>query len=384
MTPAPDRTGDLRRTGAPADVRRESADARRGVASGGSLAAPLSLGGLELDRRLFMAPMAGLSARPLRRSVRRWGAGLVHTEMISACGIHYGNRRTRDYLVCGADEHPIGFQIFGAEPGVMASAAEACLAAGADLVDINMACPVRKVLKTGAGAALLDDPARAAAIVAAVVGALSGEAPVTVKLRSATRRGEVTALDVAPRLVEAGAAAVTLHPRTAAQLYLGSADHRLTSRLAAALPVPVIASGDVTDAAVCRALLAAGAAGVMLARAALGRPWLFAEILDESPPPPGDIRLREVALFVADVTAERGERGVGYLRQFWPRFRRSGTLSREQSDVLMRAAVMCDIRESVEEFRGRAAGGAGALDRVARRLTQAAAESRPGHTDDAC
>ena len=130
-----------------------------------------------------MAPMAGISTVAFRRSVRRWGAGLVFTEMISSYGTHYRNRRTLEYLACAADEHPIGYQLFGADPAVMAQAARHCRAAGADLIDINMACPARKVLKTGAGAALLGEPVRAAAMVAAVVDAVGGEVPVTVKIR---------------------------------------------------------------------------------------------------------------------------------------------------------------------------------------------------------
>ena len=126
---------------------------------------PLEIGGLSLDRRLFMAPMAGLTTPALRRSVRRWGAGLVFTEMISAYGVHYDNRRTLDYFAHGEDEHPLGFQLFGADADVLADAAGRAVAAGADLVDLNMACPVRKVVKTGAGAALLAEPDRAAAIV---------------------------------------------------------------------------------------------------------------------------------------------------------------------------------------------------------------------------
>ena len=135
----------------------------------------------------MMAPMAGITTPAFRRSVRRWGAGLVFTEMISAYGIRYGNRRTLDYLACGADEHPIGFQLFGAEPAVVARAARACVEAGADLIDLNMACPVRKVVKTGAGAALLGDPARPRPWCAAVVARRDGRVPVTVKLRAGLR-----------------------------------------------------------------------------------------------------------------------------------------------------------------------------------------------------
>ena len=172
-------------------------------------------------------------------------------------------------------DHPIGFQLFGADATVLAGAAARCLDAGADLVDINMACPVRKVMKTGAGAALLAEPDRAAGIVKAMVDAVEGRGPVTVKIRSGLREGDEAGRRLAPRLVAAGAAAVCIHPRTAAQLYRGRADHDVTAALAADLPVPVIASGDVDGRAAALALLERGAAAVMLARHAVGAPWLF-------------------------------------------------------------------------------------------------------------
>ena len=238
---------------------------------------PLALGGLSLERRLFMAPMAGLTTSALRRSVRRWGAGLVYTEMISAYGVHYDNRRTLDYFAHGEDEHPLGFQLFGADADVLADAAGRAVAAGADLVDLNMACPVRKVVKTGAGAALLAEPERAAGIVAAVVEAVDDAAqgrgiPVTVKIRAGLRDGDGLGRLAAPRLVAAGAAAVCIHPRTAAQLYKGHADHAVTFALAAELAAPVIASGDVDGRDAALRLLDGGAAAVMLARDARGRP----------------------------------------------------------------------------------------------------------------
>src|SRR5512133_1762711 len=124
-----------------------------------------------------MAPMAGITTSSFRRSVRRWGAGLVHTEMISAYGVHYDNRRTLDYFAHGGAEHPLGFQLFGADADVLAGAAGRAVVAGADVVDLNMACPVRKVVKTGAGAALLAEPERATGIVAAVVGAVGDASP---------------------------------------------------------------------------------------------------------------------------------------------------------------------------------------------------------------
>ena len=311
------------------------------------LLAPLALGALQLERRLFMAPMAGLTTPAFRRSVRRWGAGLVHTEMISAYGVHYDNRRTLDYFAHGEDEHPLGFQLFGADAGVLADAAGRAVAAGADLVDLNMACPVRKVVKTGAGAALLAEPDRAAGIVAAVVAAVEDAAPgrgvpVTVKIRSGLRDGDDLGRLTAPRLVAAGAAAVCIHPRTAAQLYRGRADHAVTFALAADLPVPVIASGDVDGRAAALWLRDDGAAAVMLARGAVGAPWLFAQVLGAAEPTPAE-KLAEVRRFAAEVIAELGGRAVGHLRQFWPRFRRHGALDKPLSLDLMRARDEAEI-----------------------------------------
>jgi tRNA-dihydrouridine synthase B len=305
----------------------------------------LTIGALDLDRRLMMAPMAGITSPAFRRSVRRWDAGLVFTEMISSQGIDHGNRHTLDYLRCGAGEHPIGFQLFGADPLVLARAAEVCLRAGADLIDINMACPVRKVVKTGAGAALLAEPELAEAAVAAVVGAVGEAVPVTVKLRAGVRMGDEAGLRVAPGLVAAGAAAVFLHPRYAAQLFRGAADHTITLRLAAELPVPVVASGDIGSRELCLELLAAGVSGVTVARAALGRPWIFRELLDGLPEPPVDERLKELRLFVEEVVAEEGSRAVGHLRRFWPHFRRSGTIDRERARGLMAAPDTGAVRQ---------------------------------------
>lgn len=295
-----------------------------------------------------MAPMAGLTTSAFRRSVRRWGAGLVFTEMISAYGIHYQNRRTLDYFVHADEEHPLGFQLFGADADVLADAATRAVAAGADLVDLNMACPVRKVVKTGAGAALLAEPDRAVRIVTAVAAAVRDASPhhpvpVTVKIRSGLREGDELGRRVAPQLIAAGAAAICIHPRTAAQLYRGRADHAVTFALAAELPVPVIASGDVDGRAAALALLQGGAAAVMLARGAVGAPWLFAQTLGAAEPSSAE-KLDEVRRFAADVVAERGARAVGHLRQFWPKFRRHGAFDKPLSLALMRAT---DAREIV-------------------------------------
>jgi tRNA-dihydrouridine synthase B len=194
---------------------------------------------------------------------------------------------------------------------------------------------VRKVMKTGAGAALLTEPERAAGIVRAVAEAAGAGVPVTVKIRSGLRDGDEAGRRTAPLLAAAGAAAVCIHPRTAAQLYRGLADHAVTRALARELDVPVIASGDVDGRAAALALLASGAAAVMLARHALGRPWLFAEVLDDTPEPSPEERFEEVRRFAADVLGDMGSRGVGYLRQFWQRFRRHGAVDRGLAQALM-------------------------------------------------
>ena len=184
---------------------------------------------VEIPTRLVLAPMAGVSVQAFRRQGRRFGAGLVCSEMVSCAGIEHRNERTLGYLRVAGDEHPLAIQIFGSEPRAMAEAARMVEAAGADLVDINFGCPVRKVTKTGAGATLLDEPARAAAIVEAVASAV--DVPVSVKMRRGLRDGARTCLEVGPQLVDAGAATLTLHPRSAQQMYTGTADHALTAEL---------------------------------------------------------------------------------------------------------------------------------------------------------
>src|SRR6187401_2072204 len=162
---------------------------------------------VEVPTRLVLAPMPGVSVQAFRRQGRRFGAGLVCTEMVSCAGIEHRNEKTLGYLRVASDEHPLAIQIFGANPGTMAEAARMVEAAGADLVDINFGCPVRKVTKTGAGATLLDEPNRAAAIVEVVAKAV--DVPVSVKMRRGLRDGSRTCLEVGPQLVDAGAATLT-------------------------------------------------------------------------------------------------------------------------------------------------------------------------------
>jgi tRNA-dihydrouridine synthase B len=278
---------------------------------------PWWIGPVRVPTRLVLAPMAGVSVQAFRRQGRRFGAGLVCSEMVSCAGLHHGNERTLGYLRIASDEHPLAVQIFGSEPPLMAEAARMVEAAGADLVDVNFGCPVRKVTKTGAGATLLEDGDRACRIVEAVAGAVS--VPVSVKMRRGLEDGSRTCLDLGPRLVEAGAASLTLHPRSARQMYTGKADHSLTAELCSLVDVPVVASGDIGSAAEAAAVLSTGAEAVMVGRAAQGDPWKLREILEgRADGPSRDEVAAELCLFVRETARELGERrAAGFLKKFY-------------------------------------------------------------------
>ncbi|TML23302.1 MAG: dihydrouridine synthase [Actinobacteria bacterium] len=273
---------------------------------------------IEIPTRLVLAPMAGVSVQAFRRQGRRFGAGLVCSEMVSCAGIEHRNERTLGYLRVGGDEHPLAIQSFGSEPAVMAEAARMVEAAGADLVDVNFGCPVRKVTKTGAGATLLDDPGRACRIVEAIAEAVS--IPVSVKMRRGLEDGSRVCLEVGPRLVEAGASALTLHPRSAKQMYPGEADHSLTTELVSLVDVPIVASGDITSRARAQTVLATtGAAAVMVGRGAQGNPWALREIVDgDVSEPTREEVAAELILFVRETVRELGERRAsGFLKKFY-------------------------------------------------------------------
>ena len=276
------------------------------------------IGPVEMPTRVVLAPMAGVSVQAFRRQGRRFGAGLVCSEMVSCAGIEHRNERTLGYLRVGADEHPLAIQIFGADPAVMAEAARMVVAAGADIVDMNFGCPVRKVTKTGAGAHLLEDPDLACRITEAVACAVP--VPVTVKMRRGVEDGSRACLVLGPQLVEAGAAALALHPRSAKQMYTGAADHSLTAELVDLVDVPVIASGDVVSRATAQAVLeSTGAAAVMVGRGAQGNPWAIREmVLGDAAEPTREEVAAELILFVRETVRELGERRASsFLKKFY-------------------------------------------------------------------
>jgi nifR3 family TIM-barrel protein len=312
--------------------------------------------------RVVLAPMAGVSVQAFRRQGRRFGAGLVCSEMVSCAGLHHGNERTLGYLRIAADEHPLAVQIFGSEPALMAEAALMVVDAGADIVDINFGCPVRKVTKTGAGAVLLEDPARASRIVTAVADAVA--APVSVKMRRGLDDGSRACLEVGPRLVDAGAATLTLHPRSARQMYTGTADHSLTTELVDLVDVPVIACGDVTSRARAQAVLTTtGAAAVMVGRGAQGNPWALREMVDgDEHAPARDEVAAELILFIRETVREMGERRAsGFLKKFYGWYLGRGRFPRPFKQQL----VLLDSTDEVMECLLAAAPGAGdVLDRL--------------------
>jgi nifR3 family TIM-barrel protein len=308
---------------------------------------------VEIPSRLVLAPMAGVSVQAFRRQGRRYGAGLVCSEMVSCAGLHHGNERTLGYLRIASDERPLAVQIFGSDPPVMAEAARMVEQAGADIVDINFGCPVRKVTKTGAGATLLEDPERACRIVDAVVSAVG--VPVTVKMRRGLEDGSRDCLVVGPRLVEAGAASLTLHPRSARQMYTGTADHSLTAELVTLVDVPVVASGDVDSRARAEAVLdRTGATAVMVGRAAQGNPWALREILDGAPSPSREEVVAELILFMRETVRELGERrATGFLKKFYGWYLGHGRFPRAFKAELTQLPDLADVeRRLLEEAPG--------------------------------
>jgi len=298
--------------------------------------------------------MAGVSVQAFRRQGRRFGAGLVCSEMVSCAGLQHRNERTLGYLRIAADEHPLAVQIFGSEPAAMAEAAQMVEDAGADIVDINFGCPVKKVTTTGAGATLLEDPDRAARIVGAVAEAVS--VPVSVKMRRGLENGSRSCLELGPQLVDAGASTLTLHPRSARQMYTGEADHSLTAELVERVEVPVIASGDITSHARAEAVLATtGAAAVMVGRAAQGNPWALHEIVDGGAAEPSrEEVVAELLLFIRETVRELGEeRATGFLKKFYGWYLRKGRFPRQFKSELTQLATIEDVeRRLLEEAPG--------------------------------
>ena len=306
-----------------------------------------TLGGVEIANRVVLAPLAGIGNWFVRLQAKRYGAGLVVSEMVSSFAVHYRNERTcRELLRIHPDEHPMSVQLFGHDPDVMASAAEHVAAAGADMIDINMGCPVPKVCKTGAGAALLAEPDRAVALARAAV--RGSGLPVTVKLRTGQRPGDASGVETARRLAfEGGVAGLCIHPRPASQRHGGAPDYALARALVEELPVPVMISGGLqTAGAARRAFEQTNAAGVLLARGSLGNPWLFEQLLGRRTAEPGPAEIVAELDWVLERACEHlgPERAARYLRKFYPWYADRLGGSKSLLAALQRAATVAEAR----------------------------------------
>jgi nifR3 family TIM-barrel protein len=315
---------------------------------------PWELGGIRLPNRAVLAPLAGIGNWFIRMQARRHGAGLAVSEMVSSFGIKYADKRTlREFLRIHPDEHPVSIQLFGHDPEVMKIAAEKAREAGADLIDINMGCPVKKVVKTGAGASLLEDAGKAVAIAR---GAVEGSGlPVTVKLRSGLVPGDHRGLDVARRLVEdAGVAGIALHPRHASQQHKGKPDYQLARELVETLPAPVLLTGGLSSAEKAReAYDRTGAAAVLLARGSLGNPWIFQQLLGVRDDEPSVEEVLNELNWVIDRAEEHFgvERAGRWLRKAYPWYGERLRLPKRLNHQLCMSATTADARTFLDTYR---------------------------------
>lgn len=283
---------------------------------------PWSLGGVAVENRVLLAPLAGIGNWFVRLQAKRYGAGLTVSEMVSSHGLAYGDKRTQnEFLRLHPEEGPTSVQLFGADPAIMREAAAMVAESGAQLIDLNMGCPVKKVCRTGAGSALLKDP-ELAVEVARAAGEGSG-LPVTVKLRPGVKPGERTGVVVAERLAAEGVVAgIAFHPRHASQQHKGLPDYELARELVESLPVPVMISGGLLSAEKARDVLdSTGAEAILLARGALGNPWLFERTLGRREDLPTHDEVVAEWLWVIDRAGEHFEfdqRAARYLRKFHP------------------------------------------------------------------
>lgn len=312
---------------------------------------------LSLLNPVILAPMAGITDRTYRQLAKEQGCALVFTEMISAKGLVYGNSATREMLLLSARERPLAVQLFGSEPDLMAEATRIIDSMPVDLIDINMGCPVAKVVRNGEGAALMKTPRLAAEIVAAV--AKATKLPVTVKIRKGWDNESSDAVYFASRMAAVGARAVTVHGRTRSQLYSGSADWGIIKQVKKALTVPVIGNGDIfqpEDAAKMMELT--GCDAVMLARGTLGNPWLISHTITylatgRQVLPPSLKKRILMALYHLDLLiSDKGEeRGVREMRKFAAWYLKGLPHSASVRNLVTKAKTRHEMRSILLEYQ---------------------------------
>lgn len=271
----------------------------------------MKIGNIKLKNITVLAPLAGITNLPFRLIVKEAGCGLVCSEMISSNALSYGSKKTIDMMHSCAEEKPVSVQIFGADPDIMAYAAKMAQDAGADILDINFGCSVKKILKSGAGAALMKEPKKAKAILTKVRAAIN--IPLTIKIRSGWDSSGNDAFKIA-RIAEAcGVDAIAFHPRTATQGFTGKSDWSLITRLKQNLDIPIIGNGDISDPQDAIDMLnQTGCDAIMVGRAAIGNPWIFSQIqslIEHKSIPPIDLekRFNTMKKYVAASVAYIGE-----------------------------------------------------------------------------
>ncbi|WP_428053823.1 tRNA dihydrouridine synthase [Candidatus Avelusimicrobium facis] len=308
----------------------------------------LKIGSFTAPNNLWLAPMAGVTDGPFRALCLRGGAGVVCAEMVSAHAVHYGNARSRRMLQVDAREKPVSMQIFGSDEQTIAEAALAAEACGADVIDINAGCPVKKINKAGAGCVLMKDPVHLGRLVAAAVKAV--KVPVTLKTRIALKRGVLLGAEIARVAESEGAAAVAMHARAAEDVHSGEPDLEALAHVCAAVKIPVLGNGGIADGAVAEQFFKAGCAGLLIGRAAVGNPYIFRDIAQalngQTPAPMGPARRVQIYLELIEENVLRyGEKiGIGRSKKTAGYWLRDFPNAAEVRGRFVRLEQLADIR----------------------------------------
>lgn len=308
----------------------------------------LKIGSFTAPNNLWLAPMAGVTDGPFRALCLRGGAGVVCAEMVSAHAVHYGNARSRRMLQVDAREKPVSMQIFGSDEQTIAEAALAAEACGADVIDINAGCPVKKINKAGAGCVLMKDPVHLGRLVAAAVKAV--KVPVTLKTRIALKRGVLLGAEIARVAESEGAAAVAMHARAAEDVHSGEPDLEALAHVCAAVKIPVLGNGGIADGAVAEQFFKAGCAGLLIGRTAVGNPYIFRDIAQalngQTPAPMGPARRVQIYLELIEENVLRyGEKiGIGRSKKTAGYWLRDFPNAAEVRGRFVRLEQLADIR----------------------------------------
>ena len=315
------------------------------------------LGNVQLNGRTVLAPLAGVTDSTFRLICKQQGAALVFSEMVSADGLVYKDERSLKYLSFHPEERPIGIQIFGSDPIIMAEATKLVQGFGPDFIDLNFGCPVKKVVKRGAGAAILKDITLLRRITSAVTAVSS--IPVTAKIRSGWDVGQINAVEVAKILQDCGVCAVTIHPRTQFQLFKGQADWNIIHQVKRAVSIPVIGNGDVRNPNDAKKMLSeTGCDLIMIGRAALGNPWIFKQInyylsnnSQDNTPISNEHRLAMCLQHLHSILEDKGEyRGIREIRKHFAWYLKGLPHSSSLRAALFKLTDIDQVKEKLYQY----------------------------------